>query len=110
MADGGNDRLGIFIGLAKGLIWPCTMVLLVFALRTDIISLLTRVSKVNVGGATLELVEAVQRIDKQIAKSAPVTRQVPREDPRARRAMTENGLYVSCALQRCGDPWPSSQT
>jgi alkanesulfonate monooxygenase SsuD/methylene tetrahydromethanopterin reductase-like flavin-dependent oxidoreductase (luciferase family) len=27
-----------------------------------------------------------------------VTRQVPREDPRARRAMTENGLYVIYAF------------
>jgi hypothetical protein len=29
---------------------------------------------------------------------SPVTRQIPREDPRARRAMTENGVYVIYAL------------
>ena len=39
-----------------------------------------------------------------------VTRQVPREDPRARRAMTENGFYViyapdSIRGERCACNW-----
>ena len=35
----------------------------------------------------------------RVAKVISVTRQLPREDPQARRAMTENGCYVIYALE-----------
>ncbi len=37
-----------------------------------------------------------------MASPSAVTRQIPREDPRARRAMTEKGFHVIYALQGYG--------